>query len=115
MGGRWGRWMRPRLGSWVVLEAGKQLVSKAGGLVCTRGILPEICVSINTGINTRKVLLGWWCSWGACPLQPPLPPTPRPPLLGGSWLNQQGCWNLKPASVRICRVSRQVGCLELRW
>lgn len=53
---------RPRLGSWVVLEAEKQLVSKAGGLVCTGGIVRSICASINTRINIRTVLLGWCCS-----------------------------------------------------
>lgn len=48
---KWGK------GSWVVLDAEKQLVSKAAGLVCTGGILRVICVPI----NTRKVPVGWWC------------------------------------------------------
>lgn len=45
---------RPCLGSWVVLEAEKQLVSKAAGLVCTGGVVRVIRVSI----NTRRVLVG---------------------------------------------------------
>jgi hypothetical protein len=38
----------------VVLEAEKQLISKAAGLVCTGGIVPVIYVST----NTKKVLMG---------------------------------------------------------
>lgn len=60
---------RPCLGSWVVLEAEKQLVSKAAGLVCTGGIVHVICVSI----NTRRVLVG-------CPPSTAAPhPSPQAP------------------------------------
>lgn len=71
---------RDLLGSWMVWEADKQLVSKAAGLVCTGGIVHKICVFM----NTRKVLLvGWW--WGVCPLQQP--PT-HPLAYEGAGLNK---------------------------
>lgn len=60
---------RPYLGSWVVLEAEKQLVSEAAGLVCTGGTVHVICVSI----NTRRVLVGCLTSTAA--------PTPVPRFL----------------------------------
>lgn len=54
---------RPHLGSWVVLETEKQLVSKAAGLVCTGGIVhASVCL-----VNTAKVLVGWVMVLVGCP------------------------------------------------
>lgn len=70
----WGK-KRPCLGSWVVLEAEKQLVSKAAGLVCAGRIVPAICVyKYQKGAAGVGVPVGC-LHWAAA--TPPPQPTPR--------------------------------------
>lgn len=96
---KWGGGKRACLGSWVVLEAEKQLVSKAAGLVCTGRIVPAICVC-----KYQKGAGGVSGVSALCSSCPPPPPSG----FRGSWLSKQGHYNPKPIWVRICGVSGQV-------
>lgn len=83
----------------MVLEAEKQLVSKAAGLVCTGRIVPAICVC-----KYQKGAGGVSGVSALCSSCPPPPPSG----FRGSWLSKQGHYHPKPIWVRICGVSGQV-------